>query len=170
MIRLTLGEVAAAVDGVLVDADPATPVTAGVEYDSRKVTRGGLFLAVPGERVDGHDYAAQAVEQGAVAVLCTRPVDAPRIEVADGIAALTELASVVARRLTATVIGVTGSSGKTSTKDLLASVLATAGPTVAAVGSANNELGHPYTVLRADDRPASWCSSWARAGSGTSGI
>jgi UDP-N-acetylmuramoyl-tripeptide--D-alanyl-D-alanine ligase len=109
-----------------------------------------LFLALPGERVDGHDYAAAAVADGAVAVLCTRPVPAPRIEVDDGIAALTALASVVSRRLSATVVGITGSSGKTSTKDLLAAVLATAGPTVAAVGSANNELGHPYTVLRAD--------------------
>ncbi|HEY8302020.1 MAG TPA: UDP-N-acetylmuramoyl-tripeptide--D-alanyl-D-alanine ligase [Jatrophihabitans sp.] len=151
MIRLTLGEVAAAVGGTLHDADPATVVTGGVEYDSRKVGPGALFLAVPGERVDGHDFAGRAVAQGAVAVLCTRPVAAPRIEVADGIAALTALAAVVARRLTATVIGVTGSSGKTSTKDLMASVLATAGPTVAAVGSANNELGHPYTVLRADE-------------------
>ena len=150
MLELTLGEIADAVDGRLLDADPTTPVKGTVEYDSRRLTPGGLFLALPGERVDGHDFAAAAVAGGAVAVLCTRPVAAPRIEVADGIAALTALASAVARRLDATVVGITGSSGKTSTKDLLAAVLATAGPTVAAVGSANNELGHPYTVLRAD--------------------
>jgi UDP-N-acetylmuramoyl-tripeptide--D-alanyl-D-alanine ligase len=125
-------------------------VTGTVEYDSRRVGAGGLFLALPGERVDGHDFARAAVTQGAVAVLCSRPVDAPRIEVADGIAALTALASAVARRLSATIVGVTGSSGKTSTKDLLAHVLAAAGPTVAPAGSANNELGHPYTVLQAD--------------------
>jgi UDP-N-acetylmuramoyl-tripeptide--D-alanyl-D-alanine ligase len=151
MIRMTLGAVAAAVGGTLHDADPDTVVTGTVEFDSRKAGPGGLFLAVPGERVDGHAFAAAAIEQGAVAVLCTRPVTAPRIEVADGIAALTALAAFVARRLTATVVGVTGSSGKTSTKDLLAAVLGAAGPTVAAVGSANNELGHPYTVLRADE-------------------
>lgn len=150
MIELTLAEIADAVGGTLHDADPASVVTGSVEYDSRKVGPGGLFLALPGERVDGHDYAPTALAQGAVAVLATRPVAAPRIEVADGIAALTALAATVVRRLAATVVGVTGSSGKTSTKDLLASVLAAAGPTVAAAGSANNELGHPYTVLRAD--------------------
>lgn len=150
MIGLTLAEVAHAVGGTLHDADPATVVSGTVEYDSRRVSSGGLFLALPGERVDGHEFAAAALAQGAVAVLCTRPVPAPRIEVDDGIAALSALAAFVARRLTATVVGVTGSSGKTSTKDLLATVLAAAGPTVAAAGSMNNELGHPYTVLQAD--------------------
>ena len=150
MIELTLAEIAAAVGGTVRDADPHTVVTGAVEYDSRKIGPGGLFVAVPGEHVDGHDFAEAAVAQGAVAVMCTRRVAAPRIEVADPIAALTALATEVARRLDATVIGITGSSGKTSTKDLLASVLANAGPTVAALGSANNELGHPYTVLRAD--------------------
>jgi UDP-N-acetylmuramoyl-tripeptide--D-alanyl-D-alanine ligase len=150
VIELTLAEIAVAVDGKVRDADPDTVVTGAVEYDSRKVGPGGLFLAVPGEHVDGHDFAQAAIDQGAVAVICTRRVAVPRIEVADPIEALTALATEVARRLDATVVGVTGSSGKTSTKDLLASVLANAGPTVAAVGSANNELGHPYTVLRAD--------------------
>jgi UDP-N-acetylmuramoyl-tripeptide--D-alanyl-D-alanine ligase len=151
VIAMTLGDVAAAVSGELRDADPATLVTGSVEYDSRLVGAGGLFLALPGERVDGHDFAVAAIGQGAVAVLSTRPVDVPRIEVADGIAAITALAATVARRLPATVIGITGSSGKTSTKDLLGSVLATAGPTIAPAGSANNELGHPYTVLQADE-------------------
>jgi UDP-N-acetylmuramoyl-tripeptide--D-alanyl-D-alanine ligase len=150
VIPMTLGEVATAVDGVVRDADPSTVVTGRVEYDSRHVTPGGLFLALPGERVDGHDYARTAIELGAVAVLASRPLDGPRIEVADGLAALTALASAVARRLTATVVGVTGSSGKTSTKDLLAAVLPVGGPTIAPVGSMNNELGHPYTVLQAD--------------------
>ncbi|HEY2272945.1 MAG TPA: UDP-N-acetylmuramoyl-tripeptide--D-alanyl-D-alanine ligase [Jatrophihabitantaceae bacterium] len=150
MIELTLGDVAAAVGGRLVDADPATVVTGPVEYDSRKVAPGGLFLALPGEHVDGHDFAAAALERGAVAVLASHAVDLPRIEVADGIDALTALAATVARRLEATVVGITGSSGKTSTKDLLGSVLSTLGPTIAPANSANNELGHPYTVLRAD--------------------
>jgi UDP-N-acetylmuramoyl-tripeptide--D-alanyl-D-alanine ligase len=150
VIPMTLGEVATAVAGVVRDADPSTLVTGPVEYDSRLVTPGGLFLALPGERVDGHDYARTAIAQGAVAVLASRPVDGPRIEVADGLAAITALASTVARRLSATVVGVTGSSGKTSTKDLLAAVLAVGGPTIAPAGSMNNELGHPYTVLQAD--------------------
>jgi UDP-N-acetylmuramoyl-tripeptide--D-alanyl-D-alanine ligase len=147
---MTLGEVATAIGGTLRDADPSTIVTGGVEYDSRAAGPGGLFLALDGERVDGHDFVVAALERGAVAAIVTRPVEGPRIEVGDGIAAITALASTVARRLPATVIGVTGSSGKTSTKDLLAQVLRAAGPTIAPAGSMNNELGHPYTVLQAD--------------------
>lgn len=149
MIELTLADIASAVGGTVRGADPATVVTGNVEYDSRRVGPGDLFLALPGEHVDGHEFATSAVRQGAVAVLCTRPVDVARIEVADGLAAITALASVVARRLPAVVVGVTGSSGKTSTKDLLAHVLAVIGPTIAPAGSMNNELGHPYTVLQA---------------------
>jgi UDP-N-acetylmuramoyl-tripeptide--D-alanyl-D-alanine ligase len=151
VIAMSLGEIAALVDGTVHRADPSAVVTGTVEYDSRSVGPGGLFLALPGERVDGNDFAAAAIERGAVAVLTTRAIEVPRIEVADGIAAITALASAVARRLPATVVGVTGSSGKTSTKDLLAHVLATGGPTIAPAGSMNNELGHPYTVLQADD-------------------
>jgi UDP-N-acetylmuramoyl-tripeptide--D-alanyl-D-alanine ligase len=151
MIEMTLGEIADVVGGRLVDADPQTRVTGSVEFDSRKVGPGGLFLALPGEHVDGHDFAAAAVrDSGAAAALVTRPVGAASIEVADGFAALAALASSVARRLPdTTVVGVTGSAGKTSTKDLLAHLLAALGPTVAPPGSYNNELGHPYTVLRA---------------------
>ncbi|HEU5268059.1 MAG TPA: UDP-N-acetylmuramoyl-tripeptide--D-alanyl-D-alanine ligase, partial [Jatrophihabitans sp.] len=151
MIEMTLGEVAEIVGGRLVAADPAAGVTGSVEFDSREVTRGGLFLALPGEHVDGHDYVSAAVANGALAALVTRPVDGPRIEIEDGFAALAALAGAVVRRLPdATVIGVTGSSGKTSTKDLLAQLLARTGRTVAPPGSFNNELGHPYTVLRAE--------------------
>ncbi|MBN9618710.1 MAG: UDP-N-acetylmuramoyl-tripeptide--D-alanyl-D-alanine ligase, partial [Actinobacteria bacterium] len=99
MIALTLGEVATIVGGTLHGADPATVVTGSVEFDSRQVTAGGLFLALPGERVDGHDYVATASAAGAVASLVTRPVDAPSILVADGYAALAALAAVVVRRL-----------------------------------------------------------------------
>jgi UDP-N-acetylmuramoyl-tripeptide--D-alanyl-D-alanine ligase len=153
VIALTLGEVAAIVGGTLHDADPSTVVTGTVEFDSRKVTPGGLFLAFPGEHADGHDYVAAAVQAGAVAALVSRPVAGPRVEVADVLAAIAALASAVVRRLPdLTVVGVTGSSGKTSTKDLLAQLLVRLGPTVAPPGSFNNELGHPYTVLRADER------------------
>ncbi len=152
MIAVTLGELAALGGGTLCDADPATRVTGSIEYDSRLVTPGGVFVAFDGEHVDGHDFVPSARARGAVAALVTRPVAGPRIEVADAIGALTAIAAATARRLDATVVGVTGSSGKTSTKDLLAHLLAAAGPTVAAKGSANNELGFPYTVLRADER------------------
>ncbi|HEV7825495.1 MAG TPA: UDP-N-acetylmuramoyl-tripeptide--D-alanyl-D-alanine ligase [Mycobacteriales bacterium] len=150
MIPMTLAEVAAATGGVLAGgADPGTVVTGPVEFDSRAMVPGGLFLALPGERVDGHDFAAAAVAAGAVAVLATRDVGVPAVVVTDPLPALGRLArAVLDRRPGLAVVGITGSSGKTSTKDLLAQVLAAHGETVAPPGSFNNELGHPYTVLR----------------------
>ncbi|WP_328411402.1 UDP-N-acetylmuramoyl-tripeptide--D-alanyl-D-alanine ligase [Nocardia sp. NBC_00403] len=229
MIEMTLREIADVVGGTLHDVpDPEVTVTGSVEFDSRRIGSGDLFLALPGEHADGHDFAAAAVAAGAVAVLAARPVGAPAIVVtpaagavpatsvalahdSDGsgaavLAALATLARVSVERLSAagatgseevaerdhaeprerrqsntaagatgseevaerdhaeprerrqsstaagglTVIGVTGSSGKTSTKDLLAAVLAPLGPVVAPPGSFNNELGHPWTALRAD--------------------
>jgi UDP-N-acetylmuramoyl-tripeptide--D-alanyl-D-alanine ligase len=151
VIAVTLGEIASIVGGRLADAGPDALVTGAVEFDSRLVVPGGLFLAFPGERVDGHDYVDDAIARGAVAALVTRAVAGPRIEVADGFTALGALAAAVIHRLPeTTVVGITGSSGKTSTKDLLAQLLTRLGPTVAPPGSFNNELGYPYTVLRAD--------------------
>ncbi|MFG1923747.1 UDP-N-acetylmuramoyl-tripeptide--D-alanyl-D-alanine ligase [Cryptosporangium sp. NPDC048952] len=152
MIPLTLAEIAAATGGDLRNADPGTVVTGTVEYDSRKVTVGGLFVALNGERVDGHDFAPGAIDAGVAAVLATRPLDGvPSILVDDALVALGKLARVVVDRLPdLTIVGITGSSGKTSTKDLLAAVVGRLGPTVAPPGSFNNELGHPWTVLRAD--------------------
>ena len=150
MIPLTLAEVADAVGGELLDVpDPRVAVTGDVELDSRRIRPGGLFVALAGERVDGHEHAAGAVEAGAVGVLAARPVGVPAVVVPDVPAALADLARSVLDRLPGiTVVGITGSSGKTSTKDLLAQLLAELGPTVAPPGSFNNELGHPYTVLR----------------------
>jgi UDP-N-acetylmuramoyl-tripeptide--D-alanyl-D-alanine ligase len=149
---MSLTEVAAATGGILHDADGSAVVTAPPERDSRAVEVGGLFVAVVGERVDGHDYAAAAVAAGAVAVLGQRPTGVPTVVVADPVQALGRLARSVRDRLDrCRVVGLTGSQGKTSTKDLLAQVLAPAGPTIAAQGSLNNELGVPLTVLRADE-------------------
>ncbi|WKU07554.1 UDP-N-acetylmuramoyl-tripeptide--D-alanyl-D-alanine ligase [Micromonospora sp. HUAS LYJ1] len=151
MIPLSLAEVASAVGGRLHAADPDTRVTGPVEFDSRKVVAGALFVAFPGERVDGHDYAAGAVAAGAVAVLGTRELPGvPMVLVDDALAALGRLARAVVDRLPGlTVIGLTGSSGKTTTKDLIAQLAGRLGPTVAPPGSFNNELGHPYTALQA---------------------
>ncbi|MEV4491982.1 UDP-N-acetylmuramoyl-tripeptide--D-alanyl-D-alanine ligase [Micromonospora coxensis] len=151
MIPLSLAEVASAVDGRLTAADPDARVTGPVEFDSRKVTAGALFVAFAGEKVDGHDYAAAAVADGAVAVLGTREVPGvPMVLVDDALAAMGRLARAVVDRLPElTVIGLTGSSGKTSTKDLIAQLTVRLGPTVAPPGSFNNELGHPYTALQA---------------------
>jgi UDP-N-acetylmuramoyl-tripeptide--D-alanyl-D-alanine ligase len=153
VIALTLAEVAELVGGRLIGgADPAATVTGTVEFDSRKVTSGGLFVALPGERVDGHDYAGTAAEAGAVASIVAREVGTPAILVEDPQLALADLAHGVLERLKdITVIGVTGSSGKTSTKDLLAQLVARLGDSVAPPESFNNEIGHPYTVLRATE-------------------
>ncbi|KXO99840.1 UDP-N-acetylmuramoyl-tripeptide--D-alanyl-D-alanine ligase [Tsukamurella tyrosinosolvens] len=174
MIDLTLREVAAIVGGTLHDVpDPEARVTGTVEFDSREIGPGGLFLALPGARVDGHDFAATAIDKGAVAVLGARPVGVPAIVVpvsgetdnrvmalendTDGagaavLTALGDLAAHCTKTLAAdglTVVGVTGSAGKTSTKDLIAAVLRPLGETVAPPGSFNNEIGHPWTALRA---------------------
>ncbi|MEZ0351792.1 UDP-N-acetylmuramoyl-tripeptide--D-alanyl-D-alanine ligase [Mycobacterium sp. pR1184] len=180
MIELTVAQIAEIVGGTLADITPQDAaelrVTGTVEFDSRAVGEGGLFLALPGARSDGHDHAASAVAAGAVAVLAARPVGVPAIVVApqgasgsragvlehdpDGsgaavLDALAKLAKAVAEELVAgglTIIGITGSSGKTSTKDLVAAVLEPLGEVVAPPGSFNNELGHPWTVLRATRR------------------
>jgi len=167
VIALSLREVAAAVDGRLHRADPGLTVTAPATLDSRDVARGGLFVAVAGAHVDGHDYAAAAVAAGAVAVLAEREVDAPAVVVADTTLALGRLAAVVRERLTGcTVIGLTGSQGKTSTKDLLAHLLAAAGEVVAPRGSYNNELGVPLTVLTADEQTSFLVSEMGTRGLG----
>ncbi len=150
MIRITLAEIAEATGGRVEAADPATPVTGPVVADSREATAGSLFVAVPGEHVDGHDFAASALEAGAVAVLAQRPLGLPAVVVDDSVGALGRLAQAMLRRIDPTVVGVTGSSGKTSTKDLLAEVLALRGPIVAPPGSYNTEIGLPLTVLAAD--------------------
>jgi UDP-N-acetylmuramoyl-tripeptide--D-alanyl-D-alanine ligase len=151
MIPMTLAQIADVVGGRLVGGDPAALVSGTVEYDSRKVAPGGLFVAFVGEKVDGHDYAAKALADGAVGMLGERPVaGVPSIVVADPRDAMTALAHHVVTRLPdTTVVGLTGSSGKTTTKDYVGQVLARTGPTIAPPGSLNNELGHPYTVLKA---------------------
>ena len=154
MIPLSVAEIAAITAGTA-DGDAEVMVTGPVVIDSRQAVRGALFAALPGERVDGHDYAAAAVANGAAAVLAAAPlpdVAAPVIVVADVTLALGLLARAVLGRLPgATVVGITGSSGKTSTKDLTAQVVERLGPTVAPEGSLNNEIGLPLTVLRADE-------------------
>ena len=131
-------------------------VTGTVTLDSRTVGPGDLFVAFAGERVDGHDFLVAAAAAGAVAALSSRPDDAlPTVVVADPVVALGRLAAGVHARLTAAglrTLAITGSSGKTSTKDLLGQVLGAAGPTVSPPGSYNNDIGLPLTVLSADER------------------
>ncbi|MBV9794234.1 MAG: UDP-N-acetylmuramoyl-tripeptide--D-alanyl-D-alanine ligase [Actinobacteria bacterium] len=154
MIPLSLDEIARAT-GARLDggADPAAVVTGPVVIDSRRVSPGGLFAAVEGERVDGHDYAATARAAGAVAMLGTRPAGVPALIVDDVPGALAKLAQeAVARLPQVTIAGLTGSAGKTSTKDLTAQLVERLGPTISPEGSYNNEFGFPLTVLRADEQ------------------
>ena len=152
MRELTAGHLAGLIGANLV-GDPEALIGPDVVIDSRQATAGSLFFALPGEQADGHDFAAAAVERGAAAVVVTHelPLAVPQCVVADSLAALAALgAAVVSEAISAGLltIGITGSSGKTSTKDLLAQVLATAGETVAPVGSFNNEIGVPLTATR----------------------
>ena len=161
MIALTAAQIAEAVSGTLsATLDPAT-VLVHVTPDSREVTaEGTLYVAKPGERADGHDFIDAALGAGAAAVLAERATHAPdgaahpAILVPDAVLAMGALAREVVRRVRehspTTVIGITGSAGKTTTKDLLAALLATQGPTVAPVGSYNGEVGVPLTVFRAE--------------------
>ncbi|GAA2014359.1 UDP-N-acetylmuramoyl-tripeptide--D-alanyl-D-alanine ligase [Nakamurella flavida] len=169
MIAMDLARVAAVV-GVPVQDGWAEVTVTSVEFDTRRVTPGALFVALRGERVDGAAFAAAARAAGAVAVLAAEPVEAGLPVLAVGapaagepengpvLTALAHLARESVRRLVdehdLEVVGVTGSSGKTSTKDLIAAVLAAATPAgseavIAPPESFNNELGHPYTALRA---------------------
>lgn len=153
MIHLTLSEIAEITSGTR--AGPADlQVTGPASVDSRAIDAGGLFVACAGENVDGHDYVQASLDAGAAAVLASREVDAPAVIVDDPVEALAALARETVVRLKRDhglrVVAVTGSQGKTGVKDLLAQVLANAGPTVAANGSYNNELGVPLTILRAD--------------------
>ncbi|MEU8983604.1 UDP-N-acetylmuramoyl-tripeptide--D-alanyl-D-alanine ligase [Streptomyces sp. NPDC048309] len=152
MIALSLAEIAAVVGGQTYDIpDPAVQVTGPVVRDSREVESGSLFVAFVGERVDGHDFAEAVIEAGAVAVLASRPVAVPAIVVTDVQAALGALARHVVERLGATLVALTGSAGKTSTKDLIAQVLRSKAPTVFTPGSLNNEIGLPLTALSATE-------------------
>ncbi|HEX7535643.1 MAG TPA: UDP-N-acetylmuramoyl-tripeptide--D-alanyl-D-alanine ligase [Dermatophilaceae bacterium] len=151
---ITGGEVCDAVDAVEVGGPAAgrpDPLVDGpVVTDSREATAGSLYIARVGEDLDGHDFVASAHARGAVAALTTRPVaDLPSVVVKDVQEAFVSLAqALVGRNDRAVVIGITGSSGKTSTKDLLWSVLERHGETVANVGSLNSEVGVPLTVCR----------------------
>jgi UDP-N-acetylmuramoyl-tripeptide--D-alanyl-D-alanine ligase len=155
-MRLTLGEIARATGGEMVDGDPELTLSS-VSVDSRRMDPGGLFVALRAER-DGHDFAAAAVEAGAAAVLVEQPVaDLPvgtgLVRVGDTGAALSVLGAHARARLPESipVVGITGSTGKTSTKDLTAGALGAAFPVTASPASWNNEIGVPLTLLATDE-------------------
>ncbi len=149
MIRMSLSQIAEVVGGV---AHGEAVVSAPAFVDTRAPEVGGLFVAVLGERVDGHDFVPQALAGGAAAVLGSRPTEAPTVVVSDVIEALGLLARHVRDAVAGmSVLAVTGSQGKTGVKDYLAAILRGAGETVATSGNHNNELGVPLTVLRVSE-------------------
>ncbi len=147
----TLAQLLAATGGVLASPAPALAF-AGVSIDSRTLAPGALFFAIQGRHRDGHDFLAQAAERGARAAVVAREAEAPAglplIRVADTTRALTELAADVRRKATLPVVAVTGSVGKTTTKEMTAALLATRGPVLKTEGNLNNQYGLPLTLLR----------------------
>ncbi|MCU0753830.1 MAG: UDP-N-acetylmuramoyl-tripeptide--D-alanyl-D-alanine ligase [Xanthomonadales bacterium] len=150
MIRMPLDQVAAAVGAAA--AGPGAPLVMGVDIDSRRLRAGALFVAIRGERTDGHDHLASARAAGAVAALVSRPVDdpLPQLLVADTVRALGDLARVWRHRLPTRIAALTGSNGKTTVKTLAAAILGEVGTTRATPGNLNNEIGLPLTVLSLD--------------------
>ena len=152
MITLTAGEIALLIGGEL-HCDKDLLVSRAPVFDSRLAVPGSFFLALKGESADGHDFVADAYRNGSIFSITTHRIDGPCIVVPDVLEALIVLATFVRKRLNnLTVIGITGSQGKTSTKDLLAHLLSAVGPTVAPSGSFNNDLGMPITLLACDER------------------
>ncbi|GAA1062284.1 UDP-N-acetylmuramoyl-tripeptide--D-alanyl-D-alanine ligase [Agromyces bracchium] len=157
MIALTMAEIVEATSGRFepagTHATPETVVDGAVTTDSREVEPGGVFVAKRGEFDDGHRFAPAAVERGAALLIVEHVLDLPvaQVVVADSVDALGALATEVVRRVRALgrlkIVGVTGSNGKTTTKNLLRTVLEQVGPTVAARKSYNNEVGAPTTML-----------------------
>ncbi|MGO1254919.1 MAG: UDP-N-acetylmuramoyl-tripeptide--D-alanyl-D-alanine ligase [Microbacterium gubbeenense] len=157
MIALSLAEIAAATRGELIrhgDDTPETTVSGTVDTDSRNIARGDIFVAKPGEHTDGHRFVGTAADQGAALAIVEHVVDAPvtQIVVADAVAALSDLAREVVSRVRANgplkIVGITGSNGKTTTKNMLRTILEQEGETVAPVASFNNAVGAPLTMLR----------------------
>ncbi|ARD40388.1 UDP-N-acetylmuramoyl-tripeptide--D-alanyl-D-alanine ligase [Edwardsiella ictaluri] len=147
MIATTLQTLADAIGATLIGADG--PVTA-VTTDTRKLTPGCLFVALQGESFDGHDFAAQALEGGAGALLVNRrlALDVPQLLVADTRLALGQLGAWVRRQVPARVVALTGSSGKTSVKEMSAAILSLCGNVLYTAGNLNNDIGVPLTLLR----------------------
>jgi UDP-N-acetylmuramoyl-tripeptide--D-alanyl-D-alanine ligase len=149
MIKMTLNEIAQIVEGEVINIDGTKVTSAHAVIDSKLAREDTFFAAFVGDTVDGHDYISDAISRGAQFALVSKETTMPAIKVKDVLAALTKLAIHVRTKLDSlTVIAVTGSQGKTTTKDLLRHILSVSGETVAPKESLNNELGVPLLVLQ----------------------
>ena len=155
MIEVTSGELAKILGGKLIGS-PDALVSSEVQSDSRLIVSGGLFAAKPGEKDDGHNFVLDAEQHGATVAIVQREVKCqiPQIVVTDTVFALGVLAKWLIEQLRESgeikVIGITGSNGKTTTKNMLREILSKAGPTIAPVESYNNKVGAPISMLRAN--------------------
>lgn len=151
METLTLNEIASAVGGILSREEIGEETVSSICIDSRKLESGCLFLAIKGENFDGHDFAQRAIDSGARAVLCHRQIDCDRtILVQDTRKALLALASYYRDKFHIPVVGLTGSVGKTTTKEMIHAVLSSEKKTLKTIGNLNNEIGLPMTVFGLD--------------------
>jgi len=152
MIEMTTAQIAEIINGTLLNLTGSEVTNQYPVIDSRLVSNETFFVAFQGEQVDGHDFVPAAISAGANFALVSKKVDSPAILVSDPIAALSQLATYLRNTLPELkVIGITGSQGKTTTKDLLSHLLEIVAPTVAPVGNLNNEIGVPLTLLRCNE-------------------
>ncbi|MGA1158215.1 MAG: UDP-N-acetylmuramoyl-tripeptide--D-alanyl-D-alanine ligase [Candidatus Nanopelagicaceae bacterium] len=156
MIPMKSGEIARIMEGKIF-GDSENVISGNFEFDSRQIHNGDVFIALLGESKDGHDYAPDAFERGAKLAITSKPVHGDHILVSDVLLAISKLANHLRLSLKdLKVIGITGSQGKTTTKDLLKSILSLSGETIAPPGSYNNEIGVPITLLKANTK-TSYC-------------
>jgi UDP-N-acetylmuramoyl-tripeptide--D-alanyl-D-alanine ligase len=155
MISVSASELAKILGAKLV-GDGSVKVTSSTETDSRLVSSGSIFFAKPGQQADGHDFVKDAKSRGAVVAVVERPIDVEIVQlvVANSVDALGALASWLIGELKSSgklkVVGITGSNGKTTTKNMLRAILSRVGNTIAPIESFNNKVGAPISILRSD--------------------
>nr|MDA8233502.1 UDP-N-acetylmuramoyl-tripeptide--D-alanyl-D-alanine ligase [Clostridia bacterium] len=150
MYIMTINEIASAINGQLIQGDGNLKVSQ-VSTDTRQINPGDLFIALAGERFDAHDFLGQAVAAGAAALVVSRDGfsgDVPVIKVEDTLQALQQLARYNRDKFDGPVVAITGSNGKTTTKDMITSVLSRKYNTLKTEGNLNNEIGLPLTLLK----------------------
>jgi UDP-N-acetylmuramoyl-tripeptide--D-alanyl-D-alanine ligase len=173
MIELSLREIALAVSGEIINAEPEARVSGKVSTDSREIGEGDIFFPKLGETDDGHRFLSEVQLAGAALAVVSTPdleLQIAQIRVSDTVVALSELAQYVLEKLRPSglkVLGITGSNGKTSTKNMLAAMLATRGETISPIGSYNNEVGLPLTVLRLSETTKFLVLEYGAAGLGS---